>query len=63
MYLSLTLLYLGLTSLINSLWMLLLVLPLMIVVQRGVVEREEQYLEEKFGEEYLGYKRRVRRWI
>jgi len=63
MYLSLTLLYLGLTSLINSLWMLLLVVPLIVVMQRGVVEREEQYLEGKFGEEYLRYKMRVRRWI
>ncbi len=63
MYLSLTLLYLGLTSLINSLWLLLLVMPLMVVMQRGVVEREEQYLEAKFGEEYLRYKMRVRRWV
>ncbi len=63
MYLSLTLLYLGLTSLINSLWMLLLVLPLMVVIQRGVVGREERYLEGKFGEEYRSYKMRVRRWI
>jgi len=63
MYLSLTLLYLGLSSLINSLWMLLLVLPLMVVIQRGVVEREERYLEGKFGEEYRIYKMRVRRWI
>ncbi|MDA2933946.1 isoprenylcysteine carboxylmethyltransferase family protein [Acidobacteria bacterium AH-259-D05] len=63
MYLSMTLLYLGLASLINSLWILLLVLPLMVVIQRGVVEREEQYLERKFDEEYLRYKTRVRRWI
>ncbi len=63
MYLSLTLLYLGLTSLVNSLWMLLLVMPLMVVMQRGVVKREEQYLEGKFGDEYLRYKMRVRRWI
>ena len=33
------------------------------VMQRGVIEREERYLERKFGEEYLGYKGRVRRWI
>ena len=63
MYVSLTLLYLGIASLINSLWILLLVLPLMAVIQRGVIEREEQYLERKFGHEYLGYKTRVRRWI
>ncbi len=63
MYLSLTLLYLGIASLINSLWVLLLVVPLLVVIQRGVVEREERYLERKFGEEYRHYRTRVRRWI
>ena len=63
MYLSLTLLYLGIASLINSLWVLLLVVPLLVVVQRGVVEREERYLERTFGEEYRDYRTRVRRWV
>ena len=30
---------------------------------RAIISREETYLERKFGEEYLEYKRRVRRWI
>ena len=63
LYISLTLLYLGIASLINSLWILILVFPLLSVIQKGVIEREERYLEKKFGEEYLRYKRRVKRWI
>jgi protein-S-isoprenylcysteine O-methyltransferase Ste14 len=63
LYGSLTLLYLGVASLINALWIVLLVVPLLVVIQRGVIGREEAYLERKFGEEYLNYKARVRRWI
>ena len=63
MYVSLTLLYLGVALLINALWLLLLVVPLLVVIQRGVIAREEAYLERKFGEEYLRYKAQVRRWI
>jgi protein-S-isoprenylcysteine O-methyltransferase Ste14 len=63
LYVSLTLLYLGVSLLINSLWIVLLVIPLLGVIQRGVIAREEVYLERKFGEEYLNYKSRVRRWV
>ncbi len=63
LYVSLTLLYLGIAMLINTLWPFFLLPGLMIVMQRGVVEREERYLERKFGDEYLHYKARVRRWI
>ena len=62
-YLALTLLYIGIASLINSIWVLLMVVPTVIVMQRGVIEREERYLERKFGEEYLRYKEQARRWI
>ena len=63
MYVSLTLLYLGVALILNVLWILLLVVPLVVVVQRGVIAREEAYLERKFGEDYRRYKVQVRRWV
>lgn len=63
LYLSLTMLYIGIALLFNALWVLLLLLPLIVVVQNGVIKREEHYLEQKFGDEYLRYKASVRRWV
>jgi protein-S-isoprenylcysteine O-methyltransferase Ste14 len=62
-YLSMTMMYTGIASLANALWAILLLPVALLVIQRGVIEREERYLEGKFGEEYLSYKARVRRWI
>jgi protein-S-isoprenylcysteine O-methyltransferase Ste14 len=62
-YLSLTMLYAGIAVRRNALWAVVL-LPLVVyVIQREVIEREERYLERTFGEEYLAYKARVRRWV
>jgi protein-S-isoprenylcysteine O-methyltransferase Ste14 len=62
-YLSLVLIYAGISALFNSLTMLVPLPIVLLAVQRGVIEREEQYLERKFGDEYTQYKVRVRRWI
>jgi protein-S-isoprenylcysteine O-methyltransferase Ste14 len=48
---------------LNSWWILMGVLPLMCLLQQFVIKREEVYLESKFGEVYLDYKRQVRRWL
>ena len=62
-YLALAIIYAGIATLRNSLWAVLL-LPLVVyVIQREVIGREERYLERAFGEEYLAYKARVRRWV
>lgn len=63
MYLSLALLYLGIACWVNSLWILLLLVPVLIIVNQGVIKHEEQYLERKFGNQYLHYKVAVRRWL
>src|SRR5438552_17627717 len=62
-YLGTTLVYLGLGVAAGSLWAIGLVVPLMWVINVGVVAREERYLERKFGDAYRAYKARVRRWI
>ena len=60
---TLAMIYAGIAVLRNALWAILL-LPLVVyVIQREVIEREERHLERTFGEEYLTYKTRVRRWV
>ena len=63
MYLSLCLLHLGIALLINGVLPVLFLLPLAVTLHFGVIKREERYLAAKFGEAYLAYQRRVRRWI
>ncbi len=55
--------YAGVSARANALPAALLLPAALAVMRRGVIEREERYLERKFGDEYLRYKRRVRRWI
>lgn len=62
-YLSLALIYAGIAVLTGALWTLAPLLPTLVVVDRGVIAREERYLERKFGEEYLRYMAQTRRWL
>src|SRR5262249_27307522 len=62
-YLGQALVYAGSGLLLNELWILLALGPALIAVRYGVIEREEQYLEQFFGDEYRRYRQRVRRWI
>jgi protein-S-isoprenylcysteine O-methyltransferase Ste14 len=63
MYLGLTLIYVGIAFAANSAWLLGLTAPLLIVMHFGVIVREEAYLERKFGDAYLQYRKTVRRWF
>ena len=44
-------------------WMLGSFLPAAISLYFIAIKKEEKYLEEKFGDDYLDYKKKVRRWI
>jgi len=62
-YVSFTLLYIGIAVWVNSAWLLGMLIPTLIVISYGVIAREERYLAQKFGDEYLRYKASVRRWL
>jgi protein-S-isoprenylcysteine O-methyltransferase Ste14 len=62
-YLGMALVYVGIALLAEALWVLVPLPVVLAVIDRGVIAREERYLERKFGREYLDYKGTVRRWI
>ena len=55
--------YLGISAFANALAPILLLPMVLRLMRRGVIEREERYLERKFGDEYVQYKVKVPRWI
>ena len=62
-YMGMFLGQIGLGIAFNSLWILAMLVPFFLAIRYGVVAREEAYLERKFGQVYLDYKSRVRRWL
>lgn len=62
-YLSIALAYLGVTLLLGNLWGVILLPLWLALVDWGVIRREERYLDERFGEAYRAYRKRVRRWL
>jgi protein-S-isoprenylcysteine O-methyltransferase Ste14 len=62
-YLGLTSIYLSIAIIVNSLWLFLLLLPMLTLLWWGVIQREEIQLEACFGDDYLAYKKRIRCWL
>jgi protein-S-isoprenylcysteine O-methyltransferase Ste14 len=62
-YIGFVLVYFGLSIVLTSMWVLLLLFPTLVILHRGVVKREEAYLERKFGDAYRAYRARVPRWL
>jgi len=63
LYLSGVLLVIGMAVLVDSVWTIGLLLPVILIVRYGAILPEERYLAGKFGEKYMNYKSTVRRWL
>ena len=53
----------GIALAFNTWWMLLSALAFVLIANKFVIEREEKYLEGKFGESYSNYRQKTRRWL
>lgn len=63
MYLGFLGICIGLGIAFDNLWIILLSPAVPILLTALVIKPEERYLEQKFGEEYVAYRNRVRRWL
>jgi len=62
-YLGMAIILLGVETLLGSLSPLVFPVIFVIIMNSLIIPGEENTLEKKFGEEYLEYKKRVRRWF
>jgi protein-S-isoprenylcysteine O-methyltransferase Ste14 len=62
-YLGQALIYAGSSLVARQVWPLLLLPVALTIVTYGVIEREERYLNGRFGAAYREYAARVPRWI
>jgi len=62
-YLAFSLLQLGIALWVNSLWLVVTLVPAVALMSFVVIPREERYLQSRFPSDYLPYKASVRRWL
>ena len=62
-YIGFVLAYFGFAIVLTSMWVLLLLIPVLRSCSAAWSWREEAYLERKFGDAYRKYKARVPRWL
>ncbi|MBL4818923.1 MAG: isoprenylcysteine carboxylmethyltransferase family protein [Deltaproteobacteria bacterium] len=63
MYIAFGIVTIGTGIILNSLWITLSFIPSIVVIFFIAIKKEELYLENKFGQDYLSYKAKVRRWF
>jgi protein-S-isoprenylcysteine O-methyltransferase Ste14 len=62
-YLGFALIYVGIALLADAPWVLAPLPLVLVIIDRGVIVREERYLERLFGQQYRDFKARTRRWL
>lgn len=62
-YLAFSLLQLGIAAWVDSLWLVITLVPAAALMSLVVIPREERYLERRFPSEYPAYRAAVRRWL
>jgi protein-S-isoprenylcysteine O-methyltransferase Ste14 len=62
-YLAFALVYSGISLVARGRWPLVFLPGVLAVINHGVIQREEAFLEQRFEGSYSDYRRRVRRWL
>lgn len=62
-YIGMALVYTGIAVSAEALWALVPLPVVLAVIDRGVIAREERYLDQKLGDDYRRYQQRTRRWL
>jgi protein-S-isoprenylcysteine O-methyltransferase Ste14 len=62
-YPRLTVVYVGGELMLGNLWVLVFLVPVLMIMDRWVLPKEERYLTQRFGEAYSQYCAAVRRWF
>jgi protein-S-isoprenylcysteine O-methyltransferase Ste14 len=63
LYLGIVSTLIGVALVTNFMWILALLIVAILLCQMVLIAPEEQYLQNKFGNEYLEYASSVRRWL
>jgi protein-S-isoprenylcysteine O-methyltransferase Ste14 len=63
MYVGMVAILIGIALLLNDLWPWFVIALFWLVIRIWFVRHEETLMEQTFGEQYVEYKARVRRWL
>ena len=63
MYTGMTIFLIGLCVILNNFYNIAVIIGFFLLIRNKFVMKEEELLKETFGEEYLSYIKKVRRWI